>query len=274
MHGYCTAHDGLRLHYTVQGQGSPLLLLHGLAVSADLNWRYCGWLHRLTRKHRVISLDLRGHGRSDRPHRVDQYGLELVQDVVALLDHLQIDRAAIAGYSLGGFITLKTSALYPQRVSRAALLASGWIDPADDVLFRNLDQWADDLLAGRPYRSVLASITGATEKPGRFEVWIEHQFVRHLNDVQALSALVKSLRSLTVDATEIAQLDMPLCVITGSIDPLAPAARALASQAPCAEYHKLAGVGHISLACRKKARTLLTEWLTTPSKGGALGACG
>ena len=98
---------GVTLHYTDEGRGPPVVLLHGFAVNSDLNWRLPGITADLAQDHRVISLDLRGHGLSDKPHLSEGYGLEMAVDVVALLDHLQIDRAQLVGYSLGGFIALK-----------------------------------------------------------------------------------------------------------------------------------------------------------------------
>lgn len=259
-HGYFQRPDGVRLHYTVQGKGHPLLLLHGLAVNADLNWRYCGWLRILARRYQVITLDLRGHGRSSKPLQAGQYGLEMVQDVAALLDHLQVDKFHLAGYSLGGFISLKVCALYPQRVARAALLASGWVDPADAVLFKNLDQWADDFLNGAPYRSILTVFGDTGGLPNHLETWVEYQFVRKLNDRRTLYALAKSLHALAVDHAELARLTTPLCLIIGENDPLLGAAQKLQQQIGSMDFHILERSGHTGLGCRKKAVKLLGEW--------------
>ena len=261
QHGFCERPGDVRLHYTLQGQGHPLLLLHGLAVNADLNWRYCGWLRRLARRYRVISLDLRGHGRSSKPKQVEQYGRELIRDVPALLDHLQIDKTLLAGYSMGGFITLKACILYPQRISRAVLLASGWVEPEDTILFQNLDQWANDFLSGAPYKSVLTVLGDATGLPNPFETWVEHQFIRGLNNKHAMHAVVKSMRALAVTRAELAQLTTPLRLIVGETDPLLGAAQKLAEQIDHVDYHVLKKSGHTGLACRKKAEALLGEWL-------------
>lgn len=259
-HGFCERPGAIRLHYTLQGQGQPLLLLHGLAVNADLNWRYCGWLRSLARHYQVITLDLRGHGQSSKPQQVEQYGLELVRDIPALLDHLQIDKTHLAGYSLGGFITLKACALYPQRLTRAVLLASGWVEPEDSRLFDNLDQWANNVLKQAPYRSVLTVAGDANGQPNRFETWVEYQFVRRLNDRHTLHAIVKSLRALAVTPTELAQITTPLRLIIGATDPMLGTARKLAEQLDSVDYHVLKNTGHTGLACTKKALALLDDW--------------
>ncbi|MEE9493146.1 MAG: alpha/beta hydrolase [Gammaproteobacteria bacterium] len=267
QHGICKRPGGVCLHYTLQGQGQPLLLLHGLAVNADMNWRYCGWLRRLARRYRVITLDLRGHGRSSKPRQIEQYGLELAQDVPALLDHLGIEKTHLAGYSLGGFIALKTCILYPQRIDRAVLLASGWVDSADALLFKNLEQWADNFLQHAPYRSVLTVFDDAIGLPNRFETWVEYQFVQRMNNRHVLHAVVKSLSELAVSRAELAQLTIPLRLIVGAEDPLLGAARKLLEQNDSVDFHVLEKSDHVRLACRKKAVTLIEEWCAPVSAG-------
>src|SRR5438046_3215341 len=96
--------QGVKIHYLVAGQGEPVVLIHGLNASAEINWNLPGVVAELTKDHHVIALDLRGHGRSDKPQGEDAYGLAVVEDVVHLLDHLHIQRAHIVGYSLGGMV--------------------------------------------------------------------------------------------------------------------------------------------------------------------------
>ncbi len=71
-------------HYTVEGEGEPLVLLHGFAVNADLNWRLSGLTKELAKKYMVISLDLRGHGLSGKPHDANAYGDEMVEGIPEL----------------------------------------------------------------------------------------------------------------------------------------------------------------------------------------------
>ena len=78
--------DGVRIHFTDEGSGVPLVLLHGFAVNADLNWRLPGLTEVLAREFRVISMDLRGHGLSGKPHDPELYGDTMAGDVIALLD--------------------------------------------------------------------------------------------------------------------------------------------------------------------------------------------
>src|SRR5438046_2604415 len=89
---------GVKIHYLTAGQGEPVVLIHGLHASAALNWQAPGVLAELAKDHRVIALDLPGHGRSDKPTAEDAYGLRVVEDVVLLLDHLKSPKAHVVGY--------------------------------------------------------------------------------------------------------------------------------------------------------------------------------
>jgi pimeloyl-ACP methyl ester carboxylesterase len=80
----------------------------------------------MAQDHRVIALDLPGHGRSDRPDKDAAYGLRLVEDVVLLLDHLKIEKAHVVGYSIGGMVALKLVATLPDRVLSATICGMGW----------------------------------------------------------------------------------------------------------------------------------------------------
>lgn len=119
--------QGVKIHYLTQGQGEPVILIHGLHASAALNWKLPGVMDELAKEHRVIALDLRGHGQSDKPDDEDAYGLQLVDDVVLLMDHLKIKKAHVVGYSLGGMVTMKLMCRHPERVLSALIGGMGWL---------------------------------------------------------------------------------------------------------------------------------------------------
>jgi pimeloyl-ACP methyl ester carboxylesterase len=108
--------DGQRLAYTEYGAGPrPIVLLHGLLFSQRMHETLARALAE--RGNRVVTLDLLGHGRSDRPRDMTEYSMTFFgEEVVALLDHLEVDEAVIAGTSLGANVALETAALAPGRV--------------------------------------------------------------------------------------------------------------------------------------------------------------
>lgn len=118
---------GVKISYSVAGKGEPVVLIHGWLSTAAINWELTGVTALLARDHQVIALDVRGHGRSDKPAREEDYGPELVEDVVRLLDHLKIEKAHIVGYSMGGIITANFIAKHPGRVLSGTLGGMGWL---------------------------------------------------------------------------------------------------------------------------------------------------
>ena len=124
-HGYLVASDGVKIHYLVMGRGTPVVLIHGYTGSAEGNWFSNGVAEALANKHRVVAIDVRGHGRSDKPDDSAMYGERIWKDVIELMDHLAIDRAHIHGYSMGGAITHSLMAHNPERFITAAFGGSG-----------------------------------------------------------------------------------------------------------------------------------------------------
>jgi pimeloyl-ACP methyl ester carboxylesterase len=131
--GYFTASDGVKIHYLEAGKstGTPVILIHGFSGTANGNWFLNGIADALAAKHRVIAIDCRGHGKSDKPHDPKKYGPQMSADVIELMDHLKIDKAHIHGYSMGGAITGQLLAKHPDRFLTASFGGSG-IREVDD----------------------------------------------------------------------------------------------------------------------------------------------
>lgn len=109
--------DGVQIRFIDEGRGTPVLLIHGFSSDMDRGWRERGIVNRLTSAgYRVIAYDNRGHGKSDKPQGASKYGSNMVEDGRRLLDHLNIDRAHVVGYSFGGRLANKLRELYPNRV--------------------------------------------------------------------------------------------------------------------------------------------------------------
>ena len=104
-----------------------MVLIHGMGSSALLNWKLPGIMDLLSRRFRVIALDLPGHGGSDKPEKEEAYGVQMVEDVILLLDHLRIKKAHIVGYSLGGMIALNLISRHPDRTLSGILGGMGWL---------------------------------------------------------------------------------------------------------------------------------------------------
>jgi pimeloyl-ACP methyl ester carboxylesterase len=136
--GHVEAPDGVRLSYRVAGQGSPVVLLHALTVDSGQNWEQPGIVQALVDAGwQAVLVDARGHGASDLPDDPESYGwVRHGNDVVALLDHLQIERCVLVGYSLGA----GTAAwLTPRDARVTAAVLSG-------ISAETIGQWTPELL--------------------------------------------------------------------------------------------------------------------------------
>ncbi|MGK8500281.1 alpha/beta fold hydrolase [Nocardia asiatica] len=124
--------DGLELNYRVwEGEGVPVVLQHGVVADTNANWMSTGVVGALqSAGHTVVSLDARGHGRSDKPHEAHRYSWEaMAKDVRALYDELGFEDVVQVGYSMGGVISLMVAATDP-RVRRLVVggIGSGVLD--------------------------------------------------------------------------------------------------------------------------------------------------
>src|ERR1700760_1451914 len=110
-------HNGaVEIAYLDEGEGDPIVLVHGFPSSKNVNWVYPAWVSELRKNgRRVIALDNRGHGDSAKLYDPEDYSIpEMATDVLALMDHLDIPRADIMGYSMGGRIAANIALNSPQ----------------------------------------------------------------------------------------------------------------------------------------------------------------
>ena len=99
-----TDNNGIRIHYHVEGEGQPLVLQHGL-TSSIMRWYSFGFVDALKADYRLLLIDARGHGDSDKPHDAASYDQKaMASDVIAVLDAEGVDKACYMGYSMGGSI--------------------------------------------------------------------------------------------------------------------------------------------------------------------------
>jgi pimeloyl-ACP methyl ester carboxylesterase len=109
MTEFASSADGLRIAYEVAGEGRPIVLVHGFASDRVQNWRAPGWYAALNEAgFKVIALDCRGHGESDKPYEASFYGHDtMANDVVAVMRAADVERAPVMGYSMGGMIAIQ-----------------------------------------------------------------------------------------------------------------------------------------------------------------------
>ncbi len=257
---------GVAIHYTDEGAGEPVVLVHGFAATGNLNWRFTGVVDELAKQFRVITIDARGHGRSGKPTDTAAYGEEMVEDVVRLLDHLRITRAHVVGYSMGGFITLKLLTRHPERVLRAAVCGFGWQRP-DPSALNVYDVLGSAFRHGIGFSALVGFLNPGSDV-GPLRAAIVDFGARSLLDTRAVGALAQSLGALTVTESELRAVDVPVLSLIGSADAMRSGVDALAGVLPHHKIIVIDGGTHRSTPMNPRFRTELRRWLAGDAADG------
>jgi len=211
---------GVKIHYIVEGQGEPVVLIHGFTANIQVQWGLPGILSKLSKDYQVIALDNRGHGRSDKPLDPKMYGPEMINDVIRLMDHLQIPKAHIVGYSMGGFMTDYLLTTYPDRLLTATLGGAGW-SKADDTRLSFMTELADSLDTGKGIGPLIVQLTPANRpKPTEEQIEAINKMLLLMNDPKALAACIRGMGGLAVTEDRLRANKVPTLALIGDLDPL------------------------------------------------------
>ena len=237
---------GVRLRYELHGpeDGPPIVLVHGFASDYQLNWVGTRWQETLTKAgHRVIGLDCRGHGSSDKPHDPTAYALEIMAaDVRRLLDHLQIETANYLGYSMGAKIGVQAMLDFPKRVGRVVLGGIGW-----GGAFGAAQEIAKALQGG--------PIEGPVAKN-----FYDFARARPSNDLEALAACILGAQP-EPDPAALAAITNHMLVVVGDQDDIVSDAARLVEHIPTAKLITIAGRNHMSAVPAGEFKKAALEFL-------------
>jgi len=224
----------IRIHYETAGTGPALVLHHGTMGSGP-DWIDLGYVDALKDRHKVILIDARGHGRSDKPRDPACYDLSLrAADVVAVLDDLGVPRASFFGYSMGGWIGFGLAKHFPQRI--------------DAFIIGGAHPYAENTQAIRDRMPA---------DPAAFAAGLEKTYGDLLTPARRARLLANdldALRALTQDRDDIADvlptMTMPSLVFCGELDPRLAQARQAASGMPNAAFLGVPGCDHVGTTRR------------------------
>jgi pimeloyl-ACP methyl ester carboxylesterase len=241
-------HDGVEIAFIDEGAGAPIVLVHGFASTAQVNWVYPGWLSTLTKAgRRVIALDNRGHGASTKLYDPAAYhSARMADDVRALLDHLGLPCADVMGYSMGARITAYFALAHPSRLRRAVLGGLG-IRLVEGV---GLPESIADALEA-PSLDDVRDPTGRT-----FRAFAEQTH----SDLDALAACIRGSRQ-TLTRDEVGTLRAPILVAVGSKDTVAGSARELVALLPAGRAFDIPGRDHMLAVGDKAFKEAVTSFL-------------
>lgn len=211
---------GVRIHYVVKGEGEPVLLVHGFAVNLVVQWQMPRVIDVLAKDgYKVIALDQRGHGKSQKPHDPAAYGTQCVDDLVRLLDHLKIDKVLVVGYSMGAWVTLKFTITHPERVRAAVLGGAGWLNP-DDARWELQTNLISSLEQGKGFEPLVRELTPEGVEINPANVERTNLMLKSINDVPALVNVLKGLKGLAIPAEQLKSNKVPVLCLIGDQDPL------------------------------------------------------
>jgi len=224
---------GVEIAFKDRGHGEPVLLIHGFASNYAVNWVATGWEKTLLEAgYRVIMVDNRGHGHSQKLYTPADYSAPVMaDDARRLLDHLGIEKAAVMGYSMGARISAFLTINYPQRVSR--------------VVFAGL---AEGMVTGVPGAEAIADGLDANSledvmDPGARSFRVFAQNTK--SDLRALAACMRSSR-VKIKPEALAQIKVPVLVVAGDADDVAGPVQPLVDLMPTAQGVSLPGRNHMN----------------------------
>lgn len=209
-------HNGnVEIAYLDEGEGDPVVLVHGFASNKEVNWVQPGWVATLKRAgRRVIALDDRGHGQSTKLYDpADYHSAIMAEDVRALMDHLKIGRADVMGYSMGARITAFLALKHADRM-RSAILGGIGVKLVDGV-------GLPESIALALEAPSAADITDPTER--MFRLFAEQT----KSDLKALAACLRGTRQ-TLTREQAASLRVPVLIAVGTKDNVAGSGAELA----------------------------------------------
>jgi len=217
------------------GEGRPMILVHGFTSNRAENWRRLGWYGAFERRRmRTVALDLRGHGESAKPHDPALYGrAAMAGDILALMDHLEIPRAHILGFSMGARLALAAALKAPERFATLTLGGVG------EKLFERRE------IAGNPMAEAME-----TDDVESIREPLLKSF-RHFADDQkedrfALAALTRAGDKPLI-REDVAGLAVPVLVVAGARDDLAGDPEPLAKAFPDGRAVVIPGMDHFSI---------------------------
>ena len=251
--------NGVKIHYRIEGHGEPVVLIHGFAVNGSFQWTVPGVTGALAKDYEVITIDNRGHGKSDKPHDPKKYGNEMAEDIVRLLDHLKIKKAHLVGYSIGGFMTLKLVALHPERILSATTGGAG-ISKDFDQKF--MDELADSLDHGKGIIPLLIRLNPPGEsKPTEERLKAINGVISSLNDASALAAVIRGMKGLAVTEDDLKNTKLPILALIGDKDPLKKGVDEMRGHTPDLQIVEIHGADHMNAFGRPEFIKSLKEFL-------------
>ena len=229
------SNKGVQIHYEVAGEGLSLVLLHGFGVSGDA-WHTGGHVAALSDEFQVITMDARGHGRSDKPHNPAAYSLsERVRDVTSALDAVGVETAHFLGFSLGGVTGFGLCKYAPSRFQSVIALGA---HPYAEEFPEDFEEWGQ--------RYINYGVEAAIKREARVSGSVSEKRKEELEsrDWKALGAALLATKRIKGLSDGLSRSRIPYLLICGTEDPDHDLARRSANEFPNVSFIPLEGFDH------------------------------
>ena len=244
--------NGVKIRYVTVGKGEPIVLLHGWMSDSGMWGRLD--TNPAAKEYQLIAVDLRGHGKSGKPHEAAKYGPEMAEDVVRLLDHLKLAKAHLVGYSMGAIVAGKVAAMHPERVVSIVYGGQAPILPVKvKADAREIEVFARAVEEGKDLGEYLLEVLPAQK--AKLSMEEANKLAKILygdKDVKAFAAAGRGIKNLDVTGEQLKQCKAPILFVHGSKEAAATKERA-------AVIVKLLGRGEIKVIEGADHVTTLTK---------------
>ena len=240
--------NGIAIAYEVHGEGAPILLIHGFGSSGKVNWIDTGWVETLVGAgYQPITFDNRGHGASRKLYDAKLYfAHDMAEDARGLLDHLNIERCPVMGYSMGARIAAFLALRHPERV-----VCSVWGGMGMNLVTGL--EGSEEIIEALTAES-LAEVKGPVGR--QFRIFADHNKA----DRAALAACMVNSREPMSEA-QVQQIGVPVLVANGEADDMAGSARMLADLLPSGEAFTIPRRDHMRATGDKEFKRAALEFL-------------
>jgi pimeloyl-ACP methyl ester carboxylesterase len=241
--------NGIRIYYEAEGQGPPLVLAHALLGSIN-SWRRDGYVDALKADFKLVLIDARGRGRSDKPHEASicDYNI-MANDVLAVLDDLNITKTHYFGYSMGARVGFLLATRHKKRFH--------------SFIFGGMTPYNIPKAAVTAFRDNIGGFQLLRTDPGAYLQRLENRYGRILTPEEKQSYLAQDAETLIAMHTafldspsltdkQLAAISLPCLVFCGELDEggFHPGAKECANHMPAAEFVSFANLGHLQAGAR------------------------
>ena len=252
---------GIKIYYEIEGDGPPLVLIHGFSGNIEDSWKDSNLIETLKDRYKLILLDCRGHGRSDKPHGDSFYGYNMVNDLIQLLEHLSIKQANFLGYSMGAYLLFQLILKKPEIIICAIL--GGFVLTLEEreiaKATKNMEQIIDAFKA--------ESIDKVRKPIGRAFRLIAEQ---RGNDLLALAAVQTSWSKFSIPPANLREvlkkIKVPVMTVVGSSEILLGDKTLVAQLVPDACHFQIQGKDHLNVTSDPKFHMVVRGFLALNNK--------